>query len=244
MSNVAIAITPNESAIFTTLRAFLLGILPAGTPVIQAQQNRAPEPQQGDFVIMTPLTSLRLATNIDTAVDAYFQGAISGTTLTVSEVAYGSLNVGSPVYGSGVAPGTSITALAGGTGGVGAYTINISQSAPLAPMAGGVNAILQKQEFHVQLDVHGPNSANNAKTIATLFRDEYAYNQFNPPVSGVAPLYADAPAQRPFINDQDQYEWRWVLELHMQINQTVTLGQQFFDVATLTLVEIDAAYPG
>jgi len=63
-----------------------------------------------------------------------FQGSIAGTTLTVSSVISGSLAVGRLITGTGVSaspPGSSatyITALGTGTGGVGTYTVNISQT--------------------------------------------------------------------------------------------------------------------
>lgn len=55
-------------------------------------------------------------------------GSISGTTLTVSAVASGTLAVGHFINGTGVTGGTYITALGTGTGGVGSYTVNQSQT--------------------------------------------------------------------------------------------------------------------
>ena len=63
-----------------------------------------------------------------------FTGSISGTTLTVSAVVSGTLAVGQLVTGTGVSaspPGSSatyITALGTGTGGVGTYTVSVSQT--------------------------------------------------------------------------------------------------------------------
>ena len=59
---------------------------------------------------------------------AIFTGSFnSSTTLTVSAITAGILQVGSVISGTGVAVGTKITALGTGTGGVGTYTVNISQ---------------------------------------------------------------------------------------------------------------------
>ena len=57
-----------------------------------------------------------------------FVGHISGTTLTVSKVIYGKLEVGTLINGSGVSANTSITALGTGTGFAGTYTINNTQT--------------------------------------------------------------------------------------------------------------------
>lgn len=60
---------------------------------------------------------------------AFFTGSIAGTTLTVSAIAPGgSIGVGSFVSGAGVTADTIITALGTGTGGVGTYTVNNSQT--------------------------------------------------------------------------------------------------------------------
>jgi hypothetical protein len=58
----------------------------------------------------------------------YVTGSIVSTTLTVTAVSVGTLQVGSVISGTGVAVGTTITALGTGTGGIGTYTVNISQS--------------------------------------------------------------------------------------------------------------------
>jgi len=66
----------------------------------------------------------------------YFTGAISGTTLTVSGITAGALQVGSIITGTGVAVGTKITALGTGSGRTGTYTVNISQLVVSTAMTG------------------------------------------------------------------------------------------------------------
>jgi hypothetical protein len=55
-------------------------------------------------------------------------GSISGTTLTISTVTFGLLEVGDSVTGIGVTLGTTITGALTGIGGVGTYTVNNSQT--------------------------------------------------------------------------------------------------------------------
>ena len=58
----------------------------------------------------------------------YFTGSLNNsTTLNVTAISTGTLQVGSVITGTGVATGTKITALGTGTGGIGTYTVNISQ---------------------------------------------------------------------------------------------------------------------
>lgn len=59
---------------------------------------------------------------------AVVTGSISGTTLTVSALASGALEIGATISGSGVTAGTTITAYGTGNGGVGTYTVSASQT--------------------------------------------------------------------------------------------------------------------
>jgi hypothetical protein len=58
----------------------------------------------------------------------YITASITGTTMTVTAINSGMLKVGSVITGGAVLTGTLITALGTGTGGVGTYTVNISQT--------------------------------------------------------------------------------------------------------------------
>lgn len=71
---------------------------------------------------------------------AVVTGAISATTLTVSAVTSGTLTVGSRITGTGVAAGTVISALGTGTGGVGTYTVSISQTVASTTITGSSSA--------------------------------------------------------------------------------------------------------
>jgi len=70
----------------------------------------------------------RYTWRISNPSSAQFIGSITGTTLTVTLMKSGTIGVGQSLFGVGVTAETIITALGTGTGGVGTYTINISQS--------------------------------------------------------------------------------------------------------------------
>ena len=59
---------------------------------------------------------------------AVITASMSGTTMTVTAVASGTLYVGQTIQGAGIATQTIITALGTGSGGAGTYTINNSQT--------------------------------------------------------------------------------------------------------------------
>ena len=231
-----------DTAVFATLRSFLLGILPAGVEVVKAQDNRVPEPTAADYVTMTPLRRPRLGTNVETAADAKFAGSIAATVMAITEVFSGEMNVGAIVFGSGVADNTAVLQqLTGTPGGIGTYSVTPSQTIPSETLSAGTISIDQSTEVVIQLDVHGPNSADNAQVISMLIRDDYAVQQFNG--SGVSPLYADVPKQVPFNNAEQQYEDRWIIDVHLQIDPSVIIPVEFADSADVNVVSVTATFP-
>jgi hypothetical protein len=59
---------------------------------------------------------------------ASFTGSITGTTLTVSAITSGTIVAGGTLSGTGVTAGTTISTQLTGTGGVGTYTVSVSQT--------------------------------------------------------------------------------------------------------------------
>lgn len=225
----------------TAIAAFLSLILPPGVAVIVGQINRVAQPL-GDLVVLWPLRLPRLSTNLDSMADAKFQGSIASTVMTVTSVEIGVVAPGRTVFGVGVADNTTVLdQIDGVPGGAGHYTIAPTQSVADTTLSAGSITVEQSTECVYQLDVHGPNSFSNAQVISTLFRDGYAVDQMAD--TGVTPLYADDPRQLPFITAASQYEDRWVIEAHLQIRPTVSVPQQFADIATIEAVDVDVAYP-
>lgn len=67
-------------------------------------------------------------------------GSIADTTLTVTAVTSGALYIGQIITGANIQPGTIITGFGTGTGGVGTYTVNISQTAASGAIAAAAYA--------------------------------------------------------------------------------------------------------
>lgn len=175
-------LTNTETQAMTVLRAFLLGILPIGVPVIRAEVNRAPEPNAADFAVLTPINRTRLSTNIVGYTDGW-------------------------------------------------------------PHAPGTRTATQPTQVTIQIDVHGPMSADNAQIISTLLRDSYACEAFAASGYDIAPLYAGEPRQIPFDNGENQTEWRWTIDAVLQVNTTVVVSQDFAGQVQIGIHEIDADYP-
>jgi hypothetical protein len=62
--------------------------------------------------------------------------SISGTTMDVTAVTTGTIAVGDLVYGANIQPYTRVTALGTGTGGIGTYTVSVSQTSASATVLG------------------------------------------------------------------------------------------------------------
>ena len=120
---------------------------------------------------------------------------------------------------------------------------NIDSYADGFPDAPGVRTTLQPTRVTVQLDIHGPDSADNAQIITTLFRDEYGCDAFRLSGFDITPLHTSDPRQLAFINAEAQYEDRWSLDVVMQANPVVTSAQQFAGTLAIGLIEIDTTYP-
>ena len=85
-----------------------------------------------------------------------------------------------------------------------------------------------------QLDIHGPNGADNAQVITTLWRDDYAMSAIDNSI--LVPLYASDGQQMPFINGEKQYEDRWVVTVEMQVNPVISTPAQFADTVLPTII--------
>src|SRR5574337_691963 len=157
---MSFALSLTQSQALTALRSVLLTALPSGIEIVQGQSNRVPEPDELDFVVITPILRNRLSTNVDLYQDVRFTGSISGTVLTVASVDFGALQTAyiPMLFGPTVLAGTTITAQVNGTpGGAGTYTVSQSQSVANGILAAGLVGIKQPISWTVQIDVHGPS---------------------------------------------------------------------------------------
>jgi hypothetical protein len=134
---------------------------------------------------------------------AAFTGSISGTTLTVSAVASGTLAVGQTVVATGVAQSTLISALGSGTGGTGTYALSISQTVssesmvaavggvPLGPnsLYVGVSGGLAQSIGQAIWTKKSPGCNYNGNTSVTVFDQGTTAQPYSPPLPQYIILY-------------------------------------------------------
>ena len=116
-------------------------------------------------------------------------GSITGTVLTVTEATQGALAVGATLYDGPVGtiiPGTIIASLGTGTGGIGAYNLNQTQTVAsepfivpgvpnVSPPLGIVGRINQAAEgdVNVSSEWQAPPNANQAYFVQTKYGAQY-----------------------------------------------------------------------
>ncbi len=236
-------VRPAEKYLLEALRSYLLFILPVGTEVVRGQVNRVPPPKVSDYAVMTLLARQRVSTNIDQYADVVFNGSTSGDILTVTEMVRGEIVLRSTLTFVGADPATQIIEFLTGAGGPGTYRIDTAQDADLRRMAASYATLMMPTDVTVQIDLHGPNAGDNTAIVEAALRDGYGTQWFEEAFPGVTPLYADNRGQVPFINDSKQYEDRWVVDAHLQIDPAVSLPLQFADEVEVTPIPVDVIYP-
>lgn len=215
-----------------------------GVAVVAGQANRVSAPNDPWYVVMTPMFSKRLGTNQDNSADVKFTGSIAANTLTVSAVQAGTVTPGSTIFAPNVAANTQIIQqLTGTQGGAGTYSVSPGQTVSSQTMSAGAKQMFMSEEWTVQVDFFSPDylSGDFARTVSIALRDEFGTSFFSalaPPLNNVSPLYADDPRQAPFIDAENQYEWRWMLEVKLQVDETVSVPQTYADGVTVTLEEV------
>ena len=110
----------NVYALNSTFKPVNIGSLNTGTGIVGITDN-------GVNVYIVD-GSNRYTWRISNPSSAKFDGYISGTTLNVTLMKSGTIAVGQQVLADGILPETVITALGTGTGGVGTYTVNRTQT--------------------------------------------------------------------------------------------------------------------
>ena len=244
-------VSPTETDIFTALRS-ALGMfgLTATNPalpvsIVRGQVNRVPQPAGPDHIVLWPTMRDRLAMNIDSYIDTQITGSIggasaSGSVLTVTDITRGFPAAGQTIYAIGVITGCQIVRqLTGDPGETGTYAVTPCATTASQTLYCGTIAAMQETEVTIQADVHGPSSPENAQRLSTLWRAQFGFDVLGAQNPTLTPLYTSDPRQLPFDNAEQQVEERWIVDLCMQANVTVTTTMQF----TETLKAALKAYP-
>ncbi len=91
----------------------------------------------------------------------------------------------------------------------------------------------QVTSYTVQVDIYGDGAGNHAAKVEQLWRTIWSVDLMHSLNAGITPLYADTVFQTSLINSEANYEERYTLSLHMQVQQDIDVAQDIFKQITL-----------
>lgn len=86
----------------------------------------------------------------------------------------------------------------------------------------------------MQIDLYGNEAAKRSRILSNLWRNHYSTDR----LKQCQPLYSKEPIHAPFINEKSMYEDRYIVELKLQYNPTVTHKQEFVSDVDVQLNKI------
>jgi hypothetical protein len=102
------------------------------------------------------------------------------------------------------------------------------------------DAGLYVEERHVtysyQVDCYGELGPTWASILSVAWRSLWGVEAMT--TDALTPLYADAPEQVNIVNSEKQFEQRYKIRLFGQVNQRVSLAQDFFDEALINTITV------
>ena len=106
-------------------------------------------------------------------------------------------------------------------------------------LSGPSIVITQPTDYGVQLDCSGPNGGDWAAAISALWFDSVAADFFV--AYGLAPLYTTEPKDSPWTNGEGQWESRWTIDVHLQVNPSyvITTGSFTSAEVSTSIVDVD-----
>lgn len=95
----------------------------------------------------------------------------------------------------------------------------------------GESTIQTSKLYMMQLDFYGEQAFDRVTQCATMWRSQYTTNK----LQAIQPLYANNPRNMEFVNEQDQYEKRFLLEIALQYNPYYTYAEQSDTVVSVDI---------
>ena len=210
---MSVSLSQGQTNVLACLRAFLLGILPAGVEVVRGQDNRVPEPLSPDFVKLTPLGQARLGTNFESFQDLYADGIADGFRSITEPTQF---TIQCDFHGPNSTDNLQLfTTLFRDSYACDAFAAFTFAGPDLAALPGGGTTVDDESGFAIMT-----SSAISAQ-----------------------PLYTSEPRQVPFVNGEGQYEYRWSVDAEIQINPVVNITQDFAAALKVGLISVDEQYP-
>jgi len=98
--------------------------------------------------------------------------------------------------------------------------------------------ITRPTKWSAQIDCYGINAQNTALIVSIMLRSAFACLALID--DGVQPLDVGEARQLPFNTGADQYLSRWIFDVSMQVNLSITVSQQFSDSLNIGLKKLNS----
>lgn len=100
--------------------------------------------------------------------------------------------------------------------------LDIAVVTPLPP----AEAVIQNSvEVRMQIDFYGALAEERSRLVNIVWRTNYACER----LTACQPLYVQSYNRHVYVNDSNQYEDRWIMDVGLQYNPQVTIAQEFSD---------------
>lgn len=101
----------------------------------------------------------------------------------------------------------------------------------------------QAIRYQIQVDAFGPTAGDVMQQIHGVFESPDAFDFFaGQAIQGVYPIYANSPHQAPLVDAEDEYEIRWIMDISLQYNPSLTTSVQTASTVTVGATNVEASY--
>ena len=98
----------------------------------------------------------------------------------------------------------------------------------------GKAAVQNSVKVRLQLSFYGEHAEKRSRMVDALWRTLYGADN----LKLCKPLYVQSRERHPYINESNQYEDRYILDLALQYNPQVTYAQDFAESAEVELIPV------
>jgi len=112
-----------------------------------------------------------------TTTQANFTGSITGSILTVTNITNGQINVNDVIVGTEVQGGTRITAILTGSGGVGTFSVDLSQTSVSSAMRTAGSGASVMFNFDFGYEIRDNDADSGAETLVLTYKNPLATGQ-------------------------------------------------------------------
>lgn len=111
------------------------------------------------------------------------------------------------------------------------FTSNLDETSIYHDPDEGLAHAQNSVEVRLQLDFYGALAEKRSRIVYNTWKSHYGFNA----MELCKPLYVQSHTRHPYINDSNQYEDRWIMDLALQYNPVVTYPQDYADETQLNI---------